>query len=216
MVHLKFQFVSNVIITAFLSLMIYQCDALSNSEFKRLTFQDGISLEVPSHWSILSLDTRRNLNLAGRSALENAGVEPSSSQKYTLLAVNASPSPTGAMIRLSVLVPPSISQDDLRSMSKDDLLEVDVETRKIFKALEGGGAIKVLRWYESRVEKIGRSSALVISYDRQSSVGTGAWRVTQYKIPTGNFLIELTLSNREADAKVWGPILERVKRSLRY
>ena len=77
-----------------------------STEFRRIELAYGISLDIPSHWTVLSQDTRKNLRAAGEAMTENAGIEGSNVNKETLLSVNATPEPTGAMIRVSISAPP--------------------------------------------------------------------------------------------------------------
>ena len=67
-----------------------------------------------------------------------------------------------------------------------------------------------------RIEKVKNYRVLVIPYVRVGANGVSPWQVTQYKIPTPNQLIEITLSHRQSDAAVWRPILEKVKRSVQF
>src|SRR5690606_3079796 len=98
-----------------------------DSTFRRVQLSYGISLEIPSHWTVLSQETRKNLSAAGSAMMDNAGIEGSSGQKQNLLAVNATPDPTGSMIRVSVTSPPDYTQADLAAATAADLKEVRAE-----------------------------------------------------------------------------------------
>lgn len=185
------------------------------SPFKRLQLAHGISLEIPSHWKILSQDTRNNLEAAGAAMLSNSGLE-SSGRKQNLLAVNAIPEPTGAMIRVSVTSPPDYTQAELASTSPKELKEIERELVKLFKQMESSGGPKIIEMQTVRIVKVKEKYALVIPYVRSSLYGPSNWQVTQYKIPVSNKLIELTLSHRQSDSIVWKPILEKVLRSIQF
>ena len=185
------------------------------SPFKRLQLAYGISLEIPSHWKILSQDTRNNLEAAGAAVLSNSGLE-SSGRKQNLLAVNATPEPTGAMIRVSVTSPPDYTQAELASASPQELKEIERELVKLFKQMESSGGPKIIEMQTVRIVKVKEKYALVIPYVRSSLYGPSNWQVTQYKIPVSNKLIELTLSHRQSDSIVWKPILEKVLRSIQF
>ncbi len=187
-----------------------------DAAFRRVQLAYGISLDVPSHWTLLSQDSRKNLRAAGQAMSENAGVEVSSGQKESLLAINATPNPTGAMIRVSVTSPPDYTQNDLASMTSENIKEMAVETLNVFRKLEASGGPKVIEMQPIRIEKIKKIHILVIPYVRASINSPSSWQVTQYKIPTSDKLIEITLSHRQSDAVVWRPILERVKRSVQF
>lgn len=186
-----------------------------DTTFRRVQLSYGISLEIPSHWTVLSQDTRKNLGAAGSAMVDNAGIDGPSGQKQNLLAVNATPDPTGAMIRVSVTSPPDYTQADLAAATAADLKEAGAEMLKLFRQLEASGGPKIIEMQSFRIEKFNRQFVLVMPYVRASKFGPSPWQVTQYKIPVSNRLIEITLSHRHSDAIVWRPILERVKRSVR-
>ena len=74
-----------------------------------------------------------------------------------------------------------------------------------------------IEMYPVRVELLDkRFRALVIRFEQISADRLTNWQVTQYKIPVDNRLIEVSLSARQSDASLWQPILERVKRSIRF
>lgn len=187
-----------------------------DTSFRRIQLSYGISLEIPSHWTVLSQDTRKNLGAAGSAMMDNAGIEGSSGQKQNLLAVNATPEPTGAMIRVSVTSPPDYTQSDLAAASSADLKEIGIEMLKMFRQLEASGGPKIIEMQPVRIEKLNRNLVLVMPYIRASKFGPSPWQVTQYKVPVSNRLIEITLSHRQSDAIVWRPILERVRRSVQF
>jgi hypothetical protein len=188
----------------------------ADDTYKRVRLPEGISIEIPGHWIILSQDTRKNIAAAGRAMTDNAGVEGGSNQKQTLLAVNATPAPTGAMIRVSATVPPDYTQGDLARVTPRDLKEVERDALKLFKKMETEGGPEVVEMQPIQVELFKSSRALVIRYVRKSTNGSSLWQVTQYKIPVDNRLFELTLSYRQSDSVIWRPILERVKRSVQF
>jgi len=184
-----------------------------SSFFHKMNLIHGISIDVPTHWRILSQATRLNINTAGQSMVDNASIERSNGRKKTLLAMNALPRPAGAMLRISVTVPPDYTQDGLNSVTKGELKEIETGLLKTFKKLESSG-LKIIKMQSTRIEEFGNYNALVVSYVRAGLNGPSPWQVTQYKIPVFDKLIELTLSYRKSDSIVWIPILERVKRSL--
>lgn len=184
--------------------------------YKQVSLPDGISIEVPAHWTILSKDTRKNIAAAGRAMTDNAGVDGRRNNQQTLLAVNAIPTPPGAMIRVSVSMPPEYSQSDLARVTPHELKVFLQEMRQAFKKMEASGGPEIVEFQPLQVELFKNSRALVIRYVRKSANGPSLWQVTQYKIPVENRLIELTLSYRQSDSVMWRPILERVKRSIQF
>lgn len=187
-----------------------------DTSFRHVQLAYGISLDVPSHWTMLSLESRKNINAAGQAMTENAGIEGSSGQKEPLLAMNATPNPSGAVIRVSVTSPADYTQSDLAAVTPVDLKEVGAEALKMFKQLETSGGPKIIEMQPVRIEQFNDYLVFIICYVRAGVNGSSPWQVTSFKIPVSNRLIEITLSHRQSDAIVWRPILERVKCSVRF
>lgn len=183
--------------------------------FRSVQLEHGIYLDVPSHWTVLSLESRNNISAAGQAMVDNAGIEDQSGRKKNLLAVNATPYPAGAMIRVSVTAAPGYTQSDLAVATPEDLKEVGFELFKMFRKIESSGGPKIIEIDPVHIERIGNYRALVMPYRRAGLNGSSPWQVTQYKIPVSSRLIEITLSYRQSDAIIWRPILERVKRSIK-
>lgn len=187
-----------------------------DTSFRRVQLAYGISLDVPSHWTTLSQDNRKNFRAAGQAMAENAGIERPSGRKESLLAMNAVPNPTGAMIRVSVTSPPAYTQNDLAAVTPGELKEFGADMLGMFRKLEASGGPKIIEMQPVRIEKFNNYRVLALPYVRAGINGASPWQVTQYKIPVSNRLIEITFSHRQSDAIVWQPILEIVKRSVKF
>lgn len=204
-------------LAAFFALMLLTDPVFAqDTSFSNVQLAYGISLDVPSHWTVLSLETRKNLGAAGQAMIDNAGIEGLGGRKETLLAINATPNPTGATIRVSVTSPPDYTQSDLAETTFADLKEVETVMLKMYRQLAASGGPKIIQVQPVRIERINNNRVLVIPYIRAGLNGPSPWQVTQYKIPVSNYLIEITLSHRQSDAFLWRPILERVKRSVKF
>ena len=186
-----------------------------DNTFRKAKLPYGISLDVPSHWAVLSMADIKNLHTSSQAMMDNAGMEKQSSRKETLLAMNATPNPTGAMIRVSVTIPPNFTQSDLAGTTPADLKEVGVEMLKMFRQIEASGGPKIKEMQAIRIERLNNYRALVTPYIR-TGPNESTWQVTQYEIPVPSLLIHVTLSYRQSDAVIWRPILERVKQSVRF
>lgn len=201
----------------FLALAVFGQSAIAqDAPFRRVQLAYGISLDIPSHWKVLSQDTRANLGASGSAVMDNAGIAGPSGRKEALLAVNATPDPTGAMIRVSVTSPADYTQSDLATWTPEDLKGAGSELRDLFRKLEMSGGPRIIDMQPFRIESFRGSRVLVMPYIRAGVVGPSPWQVTQYKLPVSNRLIEITLSHRQSDAIVWRPILERVRRSVQF
>jgi hypothetical protein len=209
--------IKNLILTVFTFLTLLTHSAFAqDTSFRNIQLSYGISLDVPSHWTVLPKDNRKNLAAASQAMTDNAGIEGSSGRKESLLAMNAIPNPTGAIIRVSVTSPADYTQSDLGETTSTDLEEIRTEMLKIFRKLEPTGGPKINEMQPVRIEKLNNHLVLVMPYIRAGVNNSSPWQVTQYKIPVHNHLIEITLSHRQSDDIVWRPILERVKRSVKF
>ncbi len=184
--------------------------------FRKVQLAYGISLDIPAHWVVLEEAVRKNIGAAGEAILNNSGVEGSAGRKERLLKVNAVPYPTGAMIGVSVTSAIDYTQADVAAFTAADLNDIGTEMRKAWEKLEASGTPKLLEMQPTRIEPFNNFLALVISYVRADLFGPSPWQVTQYKIPVSNQLIEITLSYRQSDGVLWKPVLERVRRSVRF
>jgi hypothetical protein len=188
----------------------------SDSAFKRVDLPYSISLEIPAHWTVLSQATKSNLKALEEATTEAAGIRDPKRRKESLLALNSTPAPTGAIVRVSVSNPPDFTLDELKQITPSELNDMADEMAMLFRQLEASGGPKVIQTFPARSEVIGNRPALVIPYRRASHFGPGPWHVTQYKIPFQSHLVEITISYRESDAPLWKPILNKVRQSVRF
>ncbi len=187
-----------------------------DTSFHRVDLSYGISLDIPRYWLVLSQDSRKNLAALSEALTKKSGVERPSGRKKSLIAVSAKPDPTGAMIRVSIISPPDFTQAELAATTPAELKDGRVEVLSMFKKMEASGGPKIIEMQPLRIEKVNNRLALVLPYIRAGVKGPSPWQVIQYKIPVSKGIIEVTLSHRQSDAIVWRPILEYVKRSLRF
>ena len=181
------------------------------TRYSRLTLIGGISLQVPSHWRVLNSEAKENLAAASEASVENAGVANTRESRNPVLAVSATPEPSGAIVRVTISIPAQFTRDQLLSISAEDLKL----GRENIKKSELPGGPKFLSVEIPHVEMIADLPALAMPYLRAGLVGPSPWFVTLYRIPMKDRMIEVTLSYRESDKYLWQPILEKVKRSIR-
>ena len=194
--------------------------AAEPSTYIRVLVGKHVSIESPSHWGQLSADDRRNLAAAGEAITRS--VDPSTQGIHVAsLAVNATPAPTGAIIRVSYVQDSNLGQQELRRELRENRNEAMRELEEVYRdmltKMDSGMRAQGLRVIEGkgvRIEEVGGMSAIVFAYRRSSANGPSPWTVTQYHIPIGSEKVLVTLSHRESDGIVWRPILERVKNSI--
>ena len=205
----------------FLIVVVSQSIWAIDSIYRPISLSHGISLEIPAHWQILPIGYRQNLVAFGDAMVSNSGVDTAGTKKENLLAVNSIPQPINGKIRVSVSAPPDLSQNELLEIansSPHDFEMMQTEFLNSFKQLALESNLKIVEMYPVRIEKVNNHNALVISYIREKSPAENSvWMVNQYKIPISNqYLIEFTLSYQQSNSLIFKPILERVKRSIRF
>jgi hypothetical protein len=201
----------------FAALFLAPCSIVAEEDnFRHVQLSYGISIDAPSHWTELSEENRKNIAAARQAIFDNAGAEGPDGRKETLFAMNAAPSPAGAMIRVSVTSPPTYSQSDLAAATPADLRQLEASFFESSRTLNDYGSAKIINTQSFHLEYINNRLALAMPYVRAEGNGGSPWQVMQYQIPTPERLIQITLSHRQSDAVVWRPILERVKRSLQF
>lgn len=188
-----------------------------DTRYQRFSLKEGISIEAPSHWLVHADSEKKNFAAASEGAARIAGIDYDTNQdKSRLIAISALPTPSGAKIRINLIRPLPFSSAELRSASAQNLKDVETEFRAVMgKSMASMGA-KLLAVATPRIEMVSGSPSLLLEYRRSDPHGPSPWTVTQYKIPVGDKLIELTTSYRESDATIWKPVIEYAKQSLRF
>lgn len=182
------------------------------SEFVTHELPDGVRIQTPGHWKVLSKDMRKNIRAATEAIAEQA--DASLRKATNVLHVNATPEPTGAIVRVTIGPAPTFSADDLKDLKSSDLVDLQDTFTRQMRAVQNSGGPELIESYLPRIEPISGIPSITWSYRRRSVTGQGTWYVTQYKIPAPSMLVEVTISYRESDAGLWKPILAKVRQSL--
>ncbi len=173
---------------------------------------EGNHVEYPSHWYALSENQSADVTVRASTIARVEGL--AAEGKRTLLAVNATPQPTGAMIRVSVTSPATITQSELeqaiRHGRQAELLQsVHEEFASRFPSMMARAGVTVSDISPPQFVTVAERPAMLITYRRTSAVDGALWEVRLYQIAADNQTIELTLSNRISDRTTWIPILDR-------
>jgi hypothetical protein len=205
---------SKCLLGLLLSALFANAALAEDNQFRRLSLSYGISLDIPSHWSVLTQSQQNNIAAAATAAMGNAGAEESGVHKDRLLAINATPIPSGATVRVNVTYPAEFTQADLANITPEDLKAVEEELREGAQQMGNESPTKIIETQPARVDNINGMLALAVSYVREGFSDGSPWLVTLYQIPIDNRIIQLTLSYRQSDAILWRPIQEHIKRSI--
>lgn len=202
---------------AFITLMllaISQHGFTKENLYEVVNLSNGMSLEVPSHWNLISKDNRKNILVSARALVENSGVAGAERNETSLLVIKALPEPSGAIIRVDAVIPPDYTQEEIESLTEENLQEFSKVFIEQAHKMEKKGGARFISMNEIKIEKIGEHKALYYSYSRASLVDESTWTVYQYNIPVKNQLIEVTISHRDSDKLLWIPIVQKVKNSI--
>lgn len=210
--HLQFRVVSLVLALLCASNIAYSQSAI----FAHVRVTNGPSLEYPAHWKIADEQTVQNRIHAAHAMADAIGVDLLGFQKVNRVLIESTPSPHTAQVRASIVIPQEFSQEDLRLATPQDLQSLRVEFESAFRKLSASGTVKVDEVGMPRVERIAGKLALVIPYTRYTESDPVLWQVEQIKIPFEDRLLSMTLSYRSSDITTMKPILERIKRTLRF
>ena len=184
--------------------------------FKKLKLPQGITIEIPAHWNELPLEDRQNLSAMGSASAAKAGLEIEG-LKTNLLAVNAVPAPTKAMIRVSSTTQPAFTAADLLALSDADLQEAgQMELEQFRKAAKSGG-IHLLDMAAPRVVTISGHPTYMLTYFRSGVVNKSEkWQVNQFQSPLPDRIIQVTVSWNVANEQILKPILVHVIDSVKF
>lgn len=181
----------------------------------RTLLTDGISLEIPPQWIVLSQEQRKNVPKLYKALSDKTGIEGESGRIAVLLVT--SPKSLGANIRVTVQTPPNYSQNDLATITSEELNNATAMIRSNFDKLAAASGYKIIEMQPVRVEWINHHRAFVIQYVRSNRIGdTSPWLVTNYRIPIEKHTIYITFECKKSEDYIWRPLLERVKSTLQF
>lgn len=176
----------------------------------------GISVKIPSNWTILSQEIAESLTKAAEELVGNSIGEPVAQDKLTLLAANAV-DPDGAMVRININKDMAATADfqKLLSFSQPELREFDQTFLPFLQKLLSDSGIPVLKMYPSFLAEINGKRAFAHAYRRRGMINPQSpWTVTLYKIPFKDCFVEVTLSCEESKTTTLQPILDEIKNSI--
>ncbi|MCB1660346.1 MAG: hypothetical protein KDI39_19155, partial [Pseudomonadales bacterium] len=142
--------------------MLINTSFAESTLFRHIELKGGISLDIPSHWNILSQASKDNIVTASESIYGTDNII-----REKLLAVNATPNPTGAMISIAINGSSEFSQTDLKKATDADLKGVEKDVLNELRRLQDSGGVTVIKMQSARVERLNNKYALVLSYTRK-------------------------------------------------
>ena len=214
------RFVRSIAMAVFIPLTIVSNVIAQDSQFRRMIVGDRVTIEVPAHWHSRDINERKNISAAGEVLTEGIG-RANEPNHVSALSVVSRPEPIGAIIRVSFIPIDELTQPVINRKIQSDRVGMLEEIAGAFKeeidALRKGMAkqgLQILGQEKVGIDTIGGLTAFTVTYRRTSPVGPSPFIVTQYHVPVGTEKVLITLSYRESDERLFGLILDRVKRSV--
>lgn len=186
------------------------------ASYAQVRVSAGPVIEYPAHWTIANDAIVKNLVHAAQATADVASVDMSGFQKQGRVIIESQPIPSSAQIRASIVTPQEYTQEDLRIASASDLRALRTEFEDTLRKMSRSGSVKLHKMGYPRVEEIAGKLALVFPYTRYTETDPVLWHVEQIKIPFEDKLLSLTISYRSSHVSTMKPILERVKRTLKF
>ena len=192
------------------------------SAYRKINVAGALTVEVPSHWYVRDLAERQNIAAAGEAILDGSRKKGEVTH-VSALSVVSRPEPIGAIIRISFLTIEETSQATLNAQIRANRAAVLQDVTDMFKeemvtlrqVMQRQG-MKILDQEQVGIETIGGQTAFTLRYRRSSADGDSPFAVVQFHIPRGRQKVLITLSFRASDGRLFGSILDRVKRSVAF
>ena len=192
-----------------------QSSTTSNSSvYRALEFDDGVSLELPSNWKLLSDSTRQTMD-AARVARETAAIgEPQDSKLPFAANLYGDGGHVLAMANLRFYSQMTMTQASVLALDGellqaiDDLAREETENNMRRTGQE-------ISWLGARRVAIGDLVAIVCSYERKSADLLDHFCVRLVRFHDGPRSFTLTLSHRKSQTALLKPICDHIMRSLR-
>jgi hypothetical protein len=188
--------------------------------YRRIEVKHGISIEIPEHWKVNTLDERKNNAAAVDAFLEgtDGALQPSYITDFSVVSV---PAPTGASISMWFRPNSGLTQEQLIQWLESDPEGTALAVRTAAQAkivdirkVDEQAGVPIVGDYEGDIGKAGELHGYVIRYRRRALDGVGVFFVHQYYLPIGEHELLATFSYRESDGLLYKSIIEKVMRSL--
>ncbi len=183
-----------------------------NSNFALIKLQRGIELQIPKGWWLLGDDYNRVIKTSVEAAMDLSGIGLSDKPVTNLIAANSMPRSTYAAVRVDSTIPTSLLPSDFKSVTTNDVLELQAEMLKYLRKLlqlQGG---QLIEFFGTRIDKIAGYPAIVTEYRRIGSKGSVFVQINQ--IYTEGQEFRINLSYRESEVALWKPVLGKIRQSI--
>jgi hypothetical protein len=190
-----------------LALGTFQARGAEN--FVRVPFGDGVSVEVPGTWVVLSGDRRVSV-----AAYVAAGASRKNDPAFAAHLHDERGRTRGLV---NVLFSPrnTATQADVRELTAEDMKSLDVELRTLAERPLKAMGTRMTRWYGSTIRVINGLHVLVHEHETSGIGDAGPTRVRGLRVWSSPRSFTVMLSYRESDAKTLLPVIDHMTASVR-
>lgn len=199
-------------VVAYLLLTLFIEAASADSVFLKIDLPKGVSLSLPKNWVVLTENSRITLqsfveSISGSGDINGDAEIPFAANYYEN-------SETIGIVNLRYYNGITISQDDVRSLSKSDIEQVDIALRQAIVPLMQKTSMQVVEWKGSVRKPINGIQCIVTEYRRRSASDASVFRVRLFRVLAQERSYTLTTSYNEDKEQYMSAITDRIISSL--
>lgn len=190
---------------------------LAANDFVAIHLPQGVQIELPGNWEVLSKDKKQRITLdsAAPSLNERARIFDASSDLNFAGSYFDGAGKSAALVNVRYYPNSAISQADVRAAGPSDIRELDRALRDAVAKGSQTDGFSVLDWHDTSKQVINGMTALVTEYKRSPIKSNGKFKVRLVRVFNGGKSFSLTVSYREDQESVLRPICDRIISSIR-
>jgi hypothetical protein len=184
-----------------------------SSNFARVQMPEGVSLEVPKNWVVLGGSSRVLVD----TWLEAKGITQVDSKAGFIAEAYDEDNRRLAALHVRYFPGGSLTQADLRKLSRTDLIRLDQVTREEAERAYRSMGAQFLSWEKSTIQQLNGLVAVIYGLRRNPALAVedGIFRVRVVRIYAGARTFSVTVSYREQAAPLLEPVTDYIIRSIR-
>ena len=182
--------------------------------FVKIRLPNGVSIDLPRNWIVLSGNQRITLDTAVESALDLSNRPHSKSSLPFAANYYTDDKRTAAMVNVRYYPDLTLTQNDANATTSQDVKELDEALRQNVPAGFGSIGMRLISWNGTHKTKINGLIVFVTEYERGSIKSTGNFRVRLIRVFLSNRSFTLTVSYLVSQEPLLRLITDRIIRSL--
>lgn len=198
-------FVLLLVLMSFLSAI----QSWGESCFIRVPLQQGVSVEVPKNWILLSESHRMTIE----TVMEARGKQPLSPLAFGANLLDGDT--TIASVNTQFYPNEKRTQDELQLLTSRDLKKIDLTVEQAAKESSKDFGVRVTKCFHSRKKVINGIYTFIIEYLHTGVGDQGLMRIRSVRVWNGARSFAVTFTYRERQAMILLPIIDYMTNSIR-